>query len=78
MLLIFVFLHLADLPCFFSGFLPTREELVHQCMKAGIMAWLQQMAQFMNHHVLDTPFRQQQQIGREADGLVPDIADTPT
>ena len=78
MLLIFVFLHLADLPCFFSGFLPTGEELVHQRMEAGIMAGFQQMAKFMNYPVLDTPFRQQQQIGREADGLVPDVADTPS
>ena len=78
MLLIFVFLHLADLPCRFSGFLPTREELVHQRMEAGIMTGFQQMAQFMNHHMLDTPFRQQQQIGREADGLVFDIADSPS
>jgi hypothetical protein len=78
MLLIFVFLHLADLPCFSTGFLPTGEELVHQCMEAGIMAGFQQMAQFMNHHMLDTPFRQQQQIGREADGFVPDVADTPS
>ena len=60
------------------GFLPTREELVHQSMEAGIMARFQQMAQLMNHHMLDTPFRQQQQIGREADGLVPDVADTPS
>ena len=57
MLLIFVFLHLADLPCFSSGFLPTGEELVHQCMETGIVTGFQQMAQLMNHHVLNTPFR---------------------
>ena len=78
MLLIFVFFRLADLPCFFSGFLPTGEELVHQCMEAGIVAGFQQMAQLMNHYMLDTPFRQQQLIGRETDGIILDIADTPT
>ena len=55
MLLIFVFLHLADLPCFFSGFLPTGEELVHQRMEAGIMARFQQMAKFMNYPTPEAP-----------------------
>ena len=49
-----VLLHLTYLARLSAGFLPTGEELVHQCMETGIMAWLQQMAQFMNHHVLDT------------------------
>ena len=77
-LLIFVLLHLTYTARLHTGFFPTGEELVHQYMETGIVAWFQKMAQFMNHHVLDTPFRQQQQIGGETDGLVLDIADTPT
>jgi hypothetical protein len=35
------------------------EELVHQLMETGIVAWFQEMAQLMNHYVLYTPFWQQ-------------------
>ena len=66
------------LPRHFPGFLPTGEELVHQRIETGIVAGFKQMAQFMNYHMLDTPFRQQQQIGRETDRLILDITDAPT
>ena len=32
---------------------------VHQCMKAGVVARLQQMAQLMHHHMFHTPSWQQ-------------------
>ena len=76
--IIFILLHLADLPCLSTGFFPTGVKLIHQCMETGIVTGFQQMTKLMNHHMLDAPFRQQQQIGREADGLILDIADTPT
>ena len=53
----------ANLPRFFTGFFPTREILVHQGMKTGIVTGFQQVAQFMNHHMSHTPLWQQQQIG---------------
>ena len=49
--------HLAHLSRLFSCFLPTGEELIHQCMETSIVTGFKQMAQFMNHHMLDTPFR---------------------
>jgi hypothetical protein len=47
-------------------------------METSIMSGFQQMAQFMNNHVFNAPFWQEQQIGGEADGLATDIADAPT
>ena len=71
-------LHFADLTSFLTCFPPTGEVLVHQRMETGIVTGFQQMTQFMDHHMFNAPFRQQQQIGREADGLILDIAYTPT
>ena len=61
-----------------TGFLPMGEEFVHQCMETGIVTGFQQVAKLMNHHMFDTPFWQKQQIDRETDGLVLDIADAPS
>ena len=39
-------------------------------MEAGVVARLEQVAQLMDHDMLDTPRGQQKQVGREADGAV--------
>ena len=62
---------------FFPCLAPAGEILVHERMEAGIVAGLQQVAQFMNHHVLCTPLRQQQQIDGEADAAVLHPAHAP-
>lgn len=41
------------------------------------MAGFQKVAQLMDDDVLHAPFRQQQQVGREADGLVLEVAHAP-
>jgi hypothetical protein len=46
-------------------------------METGIVARLQQMTQFMNHHMFGTPLRQQQQIDLETNATILDIAHTP-
>ena len=58
----YLFSHLHKLNRSLTGFLPTRKELVHQCMETGIVAGFQKMAQLMNYDMLDAPFGQQQQI----------------
>ena len=70
-----LFRYSARLPTCFS---PPRIVFVHQRMEADIMAGLQQMAQFMNHHMLHAPFRQQQQVSGKADVALLHVANTPT
>ncbi len=57
-----LFLHPIYLSSLAPGFPPTGEVSVHQCIEAGAVAGFQQMTQLMNHYMLHTPFRQQQQI----------------
>jgi len=59
-------------------FLPPREVFIHQRMEPDIMAGFKQMAQFMNHHMLHAPFRQQQQISGKTDAAVLHVANAPT
>lgn len=77
-IIVFILFHLADLPCLFPDFLPTGKVLIHERMETGIVTGFLQVAQLMNHNMLDTPFRQQQHICREAYGLVLNIANTPS
>lgn len=76
-IVILLILHFTYLSRLFAGFLPTREVAVHQGMETGVVTGFQQVTEFVNDYMLDTPLWQQQQIGRETDAAVFDIADAP-
>ena len=61
-----------------SCFPPLWVVFVHQSVKAGIMAWFQEVAQFMNHHMLNTPIGQQKQVNGKADAMAFVFAHAPT
>ena len=60
-----------------SCFPPLGEIPVHQRMEVRIVTGLQEVAQFMDHHVLHTPLRQEQQIRGEADSAALHVAYAP-
>ena len=61
-----------------AGLAPAGEKIIHEGVETGIVGWLEQMAELVNHNMLYAPLGQQQSVEGNADGAGFDIALAPT